>query len=136
MIADVLNLMRQRALLFKWLEVAETMRAYIAHNIDDNEELQAKMETVEGKLVVTRQIIDEEVELLRKAEEGKEVAEAEARRLAEEKKVMEAKHKKVDEENEQLSQEIQELRVGFVVQKEELKGEYKKQVDEMFFFNY
>lgn len=92
--------MRQRTLLFKRLEVVETMRAYIAHKIDDNEELPAKMEMVEGKLVVTRQIIDEEVGLLRKAEEGKEVAEAEARRLAEEKKVMEAKHKKADEENE------------------------------------
>ena len=47
-IADVLNLMRQRALLFKWLEVAETMRAYIAHNMDDSEELQAKLKVVEG----------------------------------------------------------------------------------------
>lgn len=47
----VWNLIRQRAQLFKRLKVAETMRAYIAHNMNDNEELQAKLKVVEGELV-------------------------------------------------------------------------------------
>lgn len=37
--AGVQNLMWQRAQLFKCLEVVETMRAYIAHNMDNSEEL-------------------------------------------------------------------------------------------------
>lgn len=55
--------------------------------------------------------------------------------MEEEKEVMEAKHKKAEEENERLRQEMEELRVGFAAQKKELEGEYKKQVDDMFFFN-
>ena len=32
--------------------------------------------------------------------------------------------------------ELEELRAGFAVEKEELKEDYQKQVDEMFFFGY
>ena len=49
---------------------------------------------------------------------------------------MEAKHTKVKKKNKRLRQEMQELWIGFVVQKEELEGEYQKQVDDMFFFGY
>lgn len=48
--------------------------------------------------------------------------------------MMKAKHKKNEEENERLRQEMEELRAGFASQKK-LEGEYKKQVDDMFFFN-
>lgn len=99
----VRNLIRQRAQLFKRLKVAETMRAYIAHNMNGNEELQAKLKVVEGELV------DEGVGLLRKAEEGNEATEVEARRLAEEKEVLEADKRKAKEEAERLRQELQEL---------------------------
>ena len=49
---------------------------------------------------------------------------------------MDAKSKTVEQDNERLGQEIEELRVGFIVQKEELEDEYQKQVDDMFFFGY
>ena len=49
---------------------------------------------------------------------------------------MKAKHTKVKKKNKRLRQEMQELWIGFVVQKEELEGEYQKQVDDMFFFGY
>ncbi|KAL6348166.1 hypothetical protein AAG906_002784 [Vitis piasezkii] len=75
LVTDVQNLMRQRALLFKWLEVAKAMRAYIAHNMNDNEELHSKPKA--------------------KVEEGKGAIKAEARRLVE-KEVIEARHKKVE----------------------------------------
>lgn len=39
---------------------------------------------------------------------------------------MEARRKKADEENEQLRQEMEELRVGFAAQNEELESEYQK----------
>lgn len=106
MIADIRNLMQQYSLIFKRLEAVETMRAYIAHNMENSEELQAKLEAIEGELAVARKIVNEGVGLLRKAEEGKEAAEAKARRLAEEKEVMEARHKKADEKNKWLRQEM------------------------------
>lgn len=59
--ASVRNLMRQRALLLKWLEVVETMRAYIAYNIDNSEELRSKLRLVKGELVVARKVIDKGV---------------------------------------------------------------------------
>lgn len=61
MVASVRNLMRQRALLLKWLEVVETMRAYIAYNIDNSEELRSKLRLVKSELVVARKVIDKGV---------------------------------------------------------------------------
>lgn len=54
------------------------MMTYIGHNIDDSEELRAKLEVVEGELAITHKQTDEGVGLLRKAEEGKETTEAKA----------------------------------------------------------
>lgn len=49
---------------------------YIGHNIDDSEELRAKLETVEGELATAHKQTEEGVGLLRKANEGKEATEA------------------------------------------------------------
>ena len=46
---------------------------------------------------------------------------------------MDAKSQTVEQDNERLGQEIEELRAGFIVQKEELEDEYQKQVDDIFF---
>lgn len=70
---------------------------------------------------------------MRKAEEGKEVVEAEARQLAEEREVGK---KKVKEEAKWLRQELQELQARFSIQKEKLEVEYQKQMDDMFFYGY
>lgn len=109
------------------------MRAYIAHNMDDSEELQARLEATEGEKVAAQKLADEGVGLLRKAEEGKEVAEAEARQLAKEREVGK---KKVKEEAKWLRQELQELQAGFSIQKEKLEVEYQKRMDDMFFYGY
>ena len=50
--------------------------------------------------------------------------------------MIEARYKKVEDDNQWLRQEMQELWVGFVSQNEELEGEYQKQVNDMFFFDY
>ena len=84
--------MQRRALLFKWLEVVETLRAYIAHNMDGSEKLHAKLKSVEGELAAARKIIDKGARLLRNTKNGRKTTKAKARRLAEEKKAMEAKH--------------------------------------------
>ena len=84
MVANVCNLMQHRAMLFKRLEATKTMRVYIAHNMDDSEELRAKLKSVEDEFAVARKVVDEGVKLLGKTEKGKETAKAESRRLTEE----------------------------------------------------
>ena len=84
MVANVCNLMQHRAMLFKRLEATKTMRVYIAHNMDDNEELRAKLKSVEDEFTVARKVVDEGVKLLRKTEKRKETAKAESRWLTEE----------------------------------------------------
>lgn len=69
--ADIRNLIRERALLFKWLEATKTMRTYIAHNMDESEELCSKLKSMESELVVAWKVADEGVGLLKKAEKGK-----------------------------------------------------------------
>lgn len=71
MVAGICNLIRERALLFKWLEATKTMRAYIAHNMDESEELCSKLKSMESELVVAWKVADEGVGLLKKAEKGK-----------------------------------------------------------------
>ena len=82
------------------------MRAYIAHDMGDNEELRTRLEVVEGEAVVAQKLADEGVGLLRNVEKGNEVAEVESRRLDEERGVMEASKKKAEEKAEQLRQEL------------------------------
>lgn len=79
------------------------MRTYIAHNMNNSDELCTKLKSIQGELAATRKDVDEGVELLIKEEEEREVAEVKAHQMNEEKEAMEAKHKKVKQENEQLS---------------------------------
>lgn len=88
------------------------MRAYIAHNMDDREELQVGLEAADGELAVAQKVIDEGVKLLTKTENVKEAVEAEARRLVKESDGMETDKRKVEKEVEWLRQELQELRTG------------------------
>ena len=94
--------MRQHAQLFYQLEAAETIKAYIAHNMDDNKDLHTRLETTESEVTTTRKLIEEKVGLLRKAEEGNEATEAEASQLAKEMETMEISKKKVDEKARRL----------------------------------
>lgn len=99
--------MLQNAQLFKQLEAAKTMRAYIAHNMDDKEELRVGLEAADAQ-----KVIDEGVKLLKKTENVKEAVKAEARRLVKKRDGMETDKKKVEKEVEWLRQELQELRTG------------------------
>ena len=53
------------------------MRAYVAHNVDENEDLLANLEMAKGEVVVAQQMVEEGVGLLRKAKEEKEASQAE-----------------------------------------------------------
>lgn len=78
MIADVRNLIGQRAQLFYRLEAGETMMAYIAHNMDDSEDFRTRLETIESEVVAVQKFVEEGVGLLRRTEEEKKAAQAKA----------------------------------------------------------
>lgn len=98
--------MRQRAHLFQPLEVTETMRAYVAHNMDRNEDLLASLEMTRNEAVVVQNLSEEGVGLLRKADEKKDVSQAEAWRLTKEKATIATHKEKVEEEVIWLRQEL------------------------------
>ena len=63
--------MRTRAQLFKRLEVAKAMRAFISHHSSDIEEMRSKLERVEVDLAVAQKAIANGAEMLKLAEEEK-----------------------------------------------------------------
>lgn len=50
------------------------MKAYIVHNINGNEELQADLETTRSEATVARKLVEKGVYLLRKVDEKKKVS--------------------------------------------------------------
>ena len=136
MVAEVYNMVRQRAILFERLEVAEAMRTFISHRMSSSEELCAKLERVESDLAAAQKVATKGAEALKLVEEKKKVIRAEVDMLRKEDKVVEAKFKEAKREITQLRKEMKELRVGFAAQKKELETKYQKQVDEMYLFNY
>lgn len=74
MVAGVRNLLQQQAHVFQQLEAVETMRTYIAHNIDGNEDLLASLEIAKNKVVVAHKLVEESVCLLKKVEKKKETS--------------------------------------------------------------
>ena len=129
-------MVRQGALLFQWLKVAEAMRAFISHHMSGHEELRTKLERVESDLTAVQKVAVEGADALKLADGEKEAIRAEADKLRNEGRTTEAKFKDAEWENVQLKKEMEELQDRFVAQKKELETKYQKQVDEMYFFGY
>lgn len=55
-IPGVCNLMQQQTHLFQWLEAAETTSAYIAHNMNGNEELLTDLETTRSEVTTAQKL--------------------------------------------------------------------------------
>lgn len=91
--------MWQQAHLFQQLEATETMRAYISHNMDENEVLLVGLETAKSEATTTRKLAEEGIGLLKMFKNEKESSQAKAYRLVEEKTVIEAKNEKAKEES-------------------------------------
>ena len=73
------------------------MRAYIAHNMDKNEDLLVSLEMTKSEATAAWKFAEEGDGLLRKTEEEEKVVKVEARWLAEEKEVMAINKKKAEE---------------------------------------
>ena len=100
--ASVRNLIWKRVMLFKRLEASKTMRAYVAHHMDDSEDLWSKLKLAESELAAARKVADKGAGLLKKSEEVRKAVEAKARRLKKEEEVMDAKCKMAEQETERL----------------------------------
>ena len=74
--------------------------------MDRSEALLASLETTKSEVAAARRIVEEWVNLLRKAKEENEAIQAEARRLAEENEAMEVNKKKTEEETKWPKQEL------------------------------
>ena len=154
-------MMRTCEQLFKWLEVAEAMRAFISHHPGGIEEMRSLLERVEADLATAQKAVADGAEMIKLAEEEKGAIRVEADQLKEEKEALEGQVNGVEQDNSQLKKEMDELRaslaarkketeglqaglvaqrkemeVRFATQKKELKTEYQRQVDEMYFFSY
>lgn len=110
--------------------------------MDGSEELHSKLERAENKLAAAQKVVASreasvvEDKSLRKAGEERKAANTETHYLRDEREAVEAKYKKVEQENKRLKKKMEEVQVGFAAQNEELKGEYQRWVNDMFFFGY
>ena len=66
--------MRQRTHIFHRLETTETMRAYVAHNMDGNEDVLANLKTTKSEVVAAQELAKEGVNLSRKVGKEKEAS--------------------------------------------------------------
>ena len=153
--------MRTREQLFKRLEVAEAMRAFISHHLGGIEELRSQLEKAEAELAAAQKAMADGAKQLSRTEEEKGVVRAKADTLKKENEALEGQVNEVGQENLQLKKEMDELRAslaaqkketktlqanlpaqkeemeaGFAAQKKEIETEYQRQVDEMYFFGY
>ena len=104
--------------------------------MDESEDLRTSLETMKSEVVAAWNLVEEGTDLLRKADEENKAVQTNTRRLAEEKDAMATNNEKTEEEAAQLKQELQDLQVGFTMQKEALEATYQNQVDDMFFYGY
>ena len=98
--------------LFKRLEVAEAIRAFIFHHSSGVEELRSRLEKVEGELAAAQKAVTDGAEQLSRAEEEKGVIQAEADMLKKEKEALADQVNRVKQENLQLKREMDELRAS------------------------
>lgn len=120
-VAAICNLMMQRDLLFKLMEVAKSMWAFLTQRLDSNKELHAQLENAESGLDAAQIAIVDVGRLLKEAKEEREAMKAEACWMKEEKEVVEAKCKETGQERNQLRNEVEELHVASAAQKKELE---------------
>ena len=108
--------------LFKRLEMAEAMRAFISHHPSGIEELRSPLEKVDAELAATRKAVTDGAEQLSRAEEEKRVVRAEADTLKKEKEALEGQVNEVGQDNLQLKKEMDELRASLAAQKKETEN--------------
>ena len=113
--------MRTREQLFKRLEVAEAMRAFISQYPGGIEELRARLEKVEAKLATARKAVADGTEQLSQVEEEKETTRVKTDILKKEKQALEGQVNEAGQENIPLKREADELWASLAAQKKKSK---------------
>ena len=121
-VAGIRYMMHTREQLFKQLEVAEVMHAFIFHHPSGIKEMCSWLEMVEADLATAQKAVADGAEKLKMAEEEKRVIQAEADLLKGEKEALEGQVNGVEQENSQLKNEVDKLRVSLAAQKKETEG--------------
>ncbi|RVW99507.1 hypothetical protein CK203_021370 [Vitis vinifera] len=126
-IANIRHMMRTREQLFKRLQVAEAMRAFISQHPGGVEELRAQLKKVEAKLATAQKVVADGSEQLCRVEGEKEVIRAETDILKKEKEALEGQVNEVGREILQLKRDTEELWASLAAQKEseDLRGVWR-----------
>lgn len=118
--AGIRGMARQRELLSELLLGTESMRVFITHRMDGDEELRLRLERSKIDLATAQKIVVEKTEALKKVEA--------------ERKTTGAKLKEAEQENSKLREKIEELRSGLSLnkkQKEDLQLRFVTQRKEL-----
>lgn len=118
--AGIRGMARQRELLSELLLGTESMRVFITHRMDGDEELRLRLERSKIDLATAQKIVVEKTEALKKVEV--------------ERKTTGAKLKEAEQENSKLREKIEELRSGLSLdkkQKEDLQLRFVTQRKEL-----
>lgn len=145
--AGIRGMARQRELLSELLSGTESMRVFITHHMDGDEELRLRLERSKIDLATAQKIVVEKTEALKKVEVERKIARAKLKEAEQENSKLREKieelwsglslDKKQKEDLQlRLVTQRKELKVGFAVQRKALETEYQKQVDGMYFFGY
>ncbi|KAL6322013.1 hypothetical protein AAG906_003155 [Vitis piasezkii] len=114
--------------LFKRLEVAEAMRAFISQHLGDIDELHARLEKVETELAAARKAVVDGTTGRKISKLKREVDELRAS--------LAAQKKELEDLRASLAAQKEEMEAGFAAQKKKIEEEYQRQADEMYFFGY
>lgn len=115
-------MVRRCELHLEQLRVAETIRPFIAHHLDDSKFLSLRLEQSKTDLASIRMVAAEKVEAFKTAEEEREALRIELERIKEREKTSKAKLKEADQENTRLKKGMEDLRTGFSSEKKKEIG--------------
>lgn len=100
-------MVRRCELHLEQLRVAETMRSFIAHHLDDSKFLSLRLEQSETDLASIWMVAAEKTETFKTAEEEREALRIELERIKEREKTSKAKLKEAEQENTRLKKEME-----------------------------
>ena len=95
-VVGIRYMMRTREQLFKRLEVAEAMKAFISHHLGGIEEMHSRLERMEADLANAQKTVADGAEMLKLAEGEKGAIRAKADQLKGEKEALEGQFKGVE----------------------------------------
>lgn len=108
----------------------------MAQNLEREDKFHVELEMAKAPAMSVWKAVEEEVELLKKAELENEALQKEIRQLKLDNSTIKSAKAKSEEEGTQVKLELEQAQANFVKEKNDLETAHQKQVDEMFFYGY